>query len=162
MELPYIAAAFLKTLVDVFSKPVLRIGTLNGIPFADIVFEDNSRQTVDERIAKIDAARENLSEALAAIDELKAAATANKLDLEEALANLGKTHAEQAAARRELDLVRKVADSDVEAFQRIAGVPSRTQIAKERALGFAFGVIASLLASAIWWLGAKLWVYLGG
>lgn len=160
MELPYFAAAFLKTVVDVMSKPVLRIGTKGGVPFADVVFEDEPRQTVDERIAKIDAARANLADALVAIDELKAAANANKADLETALEQLGRTQAEHDAATRELELVRQVANSDVETFQRLAGVPSKSQIAKERALGFLFGVIASLLASGIWWAAAKLWPYL--
>ncbi|MEO8390547.1 hypothetical protein [Polaromonas sp.] len=160
MELPYIVAVFLKTLVDVVSKPVLRIGTMNGIPFADIIFDDEPRQTIDERIAKIDAARSNLADALVAIDELKAAASANKADLEVALEQLGRTQAEHNAARKELELVRQVANSDVETFQRLAGVPSKSQIAKERALGFVFGVIASVFASGIWWGVTKLWPYL--
>ena len=95
-----------------------------------------------------------------AIDEIKAAAGANKADLEAALEQLGRTQAEHNAARRELELVRQVANSDVETFQRLAGVPSKSQIAKERALGFVFGVIASLLASGIWWGAVKLWPYL--
>jgi hypothetical protein len=160
MELPYIVAAFLKTLTDVMSKPVLRIGTMNGVPFADIVFDDKPRQTIDERIAKIDAARNNLADALIAIDELKAAAGTNKADLEVALEQLGRTQAEHTAARKELELVRQVANSDVETFQRLAGVPSKLHIAKERALGFVFGVLASLLASGIWWAVTKLWPYL--
>lgn len=157
MELPRIVAVFLKTLVDVMSQPVLRIGTKNGIPFADIVFDSLPRQSIDDRIAKIDAARANLAEALDAIDELKIAAKDNKADLEAALEQLGQTHAAKFAAERELSVVRKIADSDVEVFRRLAGVPSTSQIAKERALGFIFGVIASLLASGIWWLIANVW-----
>jgi hypothetical protein len=157
MELPHIIAAFLKTVSDVLSQPVLRIGTRNGRPYADIVFESTPRQSIDERIAKIDAARANLAEALSAIDELKAAANANKADLEAALEQLGQTQEAHSAAVRELSVVRQIADSDVEVFRRLAGVPSPSQIAKERALGFLFGVVASLLASGLWWAIAKLW-----
>ena len=160
MELPYLAAAFIKTLSDVLSKPVMRIGTKNGLPYVDVVFEETPRQTIDERIAKIDAARSNLAEAISAIDELKAAANSNKADLESALERLGQTQAKHDDAKRELELVRQVASSDVETFQRLAGVPSKSQIAKERALGFVFGVLASLIASVVWWLLTKYWPYL--
>jgi hypothetical protein len=157
MELPQLVAAFLNTLSDVLSQPVLRIGTKNGRPYADIVFESAPRQSIDDRIAKIDAARSNLAEALSAIDELKSAANANKADLEAALEQLGQTQAAKTAAERELGAVRKIADADIEVFQRLAGVPTRSQVAKERALGFLFGVIASLLASGVWWSIAKFW-----
>lgn len=156
MELPRIVAAFLSTLTAAMSQPVLRIGTRNGRPYADIVFDSAPRQSIDERIAKIDAARANMAEALSAIDELKEAANTNKADLEAALEQLGQTRAAKSAAERELNVVRKIANSDVEVFRRLAGVPSRSQVAKERALGFVFGVIASLLASGLWWLIAKL------
>jgi hypothetical protein len=156
MKLPYPVAAILKHLVDFMSEPVMRIGTRNGVPFAEIVFKEEFRQTVDERITKIDSARANLAEALIAIDELKAAASANKADLEMVLQQLGKTNAEHSAAKQKLVLVRQVANSDVETFQRMAGVPSKSQIVKERVLGFVFGVIASLAASGLWWIGAKV------
>ena len=157
MELPSLLAAFIKTLSDVLTSPVLRIGTKNGRPYVDIVWTDQPSQSIDQRIEKIDAARANLADALAAIDELKLAASSNKTDLEDAISQLNQTQAAKLAAERDLSLVRKIADSDVEAFRKLAGVPSRSQVAKERALGFVFGVVASLLASGLWWLIARMW-----
>lgn len=55
--------------------------------------------------------------------------------------------------------LRKLAEVDVEAFRKVAGVPTQLQMAKERfrerAYGFLLGVLASVVASAIWWLLAK-------
>lgn len=157
MELPQFVAAFIKTLSDIISSPVLRIGTKNGRPYADIVWQDKPHQSIDQRIEKIDAARANLADAIAAIDELKAAANSNKADLNDALAQLNQAQAEKTAAERDLEVVKKIADSDIEVFRKLAGVPSSSHIAKERALGFLFGVIASLVASGLWWLIARAW-----
>lgn len=157
MELPSFVAVFLKTLVDVLSSPVLRIGTENGRAFADIVWKDQPSLSIDQRIEKIDTARANLADALAAIDELKQAASLNKADLEEAVSQLNQTHAARSEAERDLRGVRKIAESDVDVFRKLAGVPSRSQVAKERALGFLFGVIASLIASGLWWFIATMW-----
>lgn len=93
MELPSLVAAFLKTLSDILSSPVLRIGTKNGRPYADIVWEESPTQSIDQRIEKIDAARANLADALSAIDELKQAANSNKADLEEAISQLNQAQA---------------------------------------------------------------------
>ena len=130
MDLPSLVAAFIKTLSDFLSSPVLRIGTKNGRPYADIVWKDQPSQSIDQRIEKIDAARANLADALAAVDELKKAANSNKADLEEAISQLNQTQAAKTAAQHDLNTVRKIADSDVGVFRKLAGVPSTSQIAK--------------------------------
>lgn len=103
----------------------------------------------DERIAKIDAARENLEEALAALGRLKSEAEQNKLALAEALRRLDETKAGHAREAQQLEQIRAIAEADVSAFRRLAGINP----ARERLVGFLGGVVASLLAAGLWKLG---------
>ncbi len=107
------------------------------------------KASLDERIARIDAARSNLLEGLQAIDELKLAAQENKKELEEALIKLEALEKDKANAKEELEQIRHIASADVEAFQKMAGVPSANEVKKERVIGFVSGVLASLIASGI-------------
>ena len=122
--------------------------------------KDRPHQSVDERIAKIETARHNLTEALSAIDELKLAAEKNKTELAEALQTLSSTQEQKASAEKELQAVRQIAENDVGAFKKLAGVPSRREIARERLIGFLIGIAASVLASGLWWLLGKSWPWL--
>lgn len=96
-------------------------------------------------------ARRNLAEALEAIDELKSAAEANQAELAIALERLRDAQDQRAAAEKEVKAVQSIAQADVEVFRKLAGVPSKMEIAKERLIGFILGV----LASVIWWALAK-------
>ena len=111
--------------------------------------------SIDERIAQIDHAKVNLTAALSAIDELKTTAEKNKMELQDALERIQDVRQHKAAAEKELENVKQIAQADVEVFRKLAGVPSRRDIARERFIGFVLGVIASLLATFIWWLFTK-------
>lgn len=104
-------------------------------------------QARDERIAKIDEARTNLQDALSALDDLKLEAEKNKTELEEALKRLEETKAGHAAEARQLKHIRAIAEADITAFRRLAGVPVQ---GRERLIGFLGGVVASLIAALIW------------
>lgn len=112
---------------------------------------------IDERIAQIDVARDNLESALSAIDELKAAAERNKDELRGALERIEQARAAESAAERELENVKQIAQADVEVFKKLAGVPSRAQMARERFVGFLIGVIASLAAWGVLWILKRFW-----
>lgn len=161
MTEPSLLAAVLFKALDLWTKPVLRFGIEDGKPTVEFFPERTERVNVDQRIQKIDAARRNLCEALDAIDELKAAAEENKTELSIALELLNTVRTDQKSAERELTAVRDIAKSDIEVFQRLAGVPSQKQIAKERFVGFLLGVTASIVAAAIWQLGAWTWQQYG-
>lgn len=157
MELPTILASALYKGLELWTTPVLRFRIRPDRVLVEFMPKDSPRQNIDERIAKIEAARHNLTEALGAIDELKLAAEKNKAELAEALQRLTSTQAQKAHAEKELQTVREIAQSDVEVFKKLAGVPSQTEIAKERFVGFLLGITASVLASGIWWLLSKEW-----
>lgn len=117
--------------------------------------------TIDERIAKIDIARENLAESLRAIDELKVAAEDNKKELQEALAKFQLLEKQKANAEIELQEIKRIAQADVETFRKLAGVPTEPEVRKERIIGFVSGVLASLFAAGLIYVGNYAWGYIG-
>lgn len=157
MELSPLIARVLVKALDLWTTPVFSFGVRNGKPFVEFLPTDSPRGSIDERIAKIDAARHNLAEALEAIDELKATAEINKAEVASALERLDEAQNQKAAAEKELQAVRAIAQTDVEVFKKLAGVPSKTDIAKERLVGFLIGVTASIFASIIWWGLTRYW-----
>jgi len=137
--------------LEIWSTPIARVGRVDGKPSIEFFpkIEDSS---IDSRILKIDEARNNLTSALSAIDELKTSAERNRAELQAIRHELEQTAAHKASAEQELDAVKKMAAADVEVFRRVVGIPSRRDIGKERLIGFVIGVLASLLATFIWWL----------
>lgn len=118
--------------------------------------EEKEKKSIDERIGKIDEARSSLVEALDAIDELHSEAEQNKLELTKALKTLEQTEQNKGKLEDELTNIRQVMKTDITTFRTIAGIPSQSQIKKERYIGFVTGVIASMIATGIIWLGATL------
>ena len=113
--------------------------------FEKLILGDN----IDERISKIDDARRNLVEAIAAIDDLRHQADANKSDLTEALSKLRQMEAERSVVHTELQTLKQIAQADTESFRKIIGVQSRADVWRERIIGFISGVVASVLATGI-------------
>jgi len=103
----------------------------------------------DERIAKIDVARENLEDALVALSELKRDAHQNKVELREALRKLDEARMSHAAETTQLHQIRAIAEADITAFRRMAGINP----VRERFVGFLAGIAASLIAAGLWQLG---------
>ncbi len=133
-----------------WTMPVFRYGVENGKAYAELFPAFNAEKSIDERVRKIDEARKNLVSALSAIDELKEEAALNMRKAHELQERVATLSSEKAAVDTELNEVRKIMDSDVNAFQRVAGVPSQKQIAKERLVGFGLGILASLIATLGW------------
>lgn len=157
MEMPsFIANALVKAL-DIWTFPIFRFGIRNGRPYAELLLDDAPHEGIDARLEKIEVARKNLADALDAMDELRAAAESNKAELANALQRLSDAKEQRASAERELKEVQSIAQADVEVFRRLAGVPSKLEIAKERFIGFLIGLLASIVASGLWWVFAKLW-----
>ena len=143
--------------MELWTTPILRFHIRSDRASVELLPKRAGPQSIDERIEKIEAARLNLTEALTAIDELRQAAEDNKVDLAKALQALTDTEGKRADAAKQLEALREIAENDVGAFQRLAGVPSRGDIARERFIGFLFGIAASVIASGIWWAFTRLW-----
>jgi hypothetical protein len=74
--------------------------------------------TLDARIRKIDEARENLVEAIEAIDDLRNQADDNKRDLAEALESLSHMEMEKEALGKRIEILSILADTDTLLFVR--------------------------------------------
>jgi len=109
--------------------------------------------SIDERINKLDETRKNLLESLEVVDELKKDAHSSKQQLEEALAQLELARTEHTSKQQEIENLRQIARSDIASFRQMAGVPNMWL---ERLVGFVGGIVASLIASILWYFGAKL------
>ena len=133
-----------------WSTPVFRYGVENGRAYAKLFPGLDEEEGIDERIRKIDEARENLVFALSAIDELKNEADLNKKEAHDLKARIQELSLEKSAVDVELQEIKKITGSNIDAFKRVAGIPSRQQIAKERLVGFILGILASLLATLLW------------
>lgn len=152
MEMHGFVGRLLAMVYRIWTFPLLRFG-VRGDQFQLEFFPSRAAgPALDERIAQIDIARENLKAALSAVDELKATAEKNRQDINSALGRLKQVHHDKAAAEKELLNVKQIAEADIDVFRKLAGVPSRRGIARERFIGLIIGIVASFLASLIWWL----------
>lgn len=157
MELPSLIANALVKAVNLWTKPVFGFGIRDGRAYAELMPKVSLYETVDARLAKIELARKNLTDALEAIDELKSASEANQRELAIALERLHDAKEKKTSVEKELQAVQSIAQADIGVFRKLAGVPSKTEIAKERLVGFFLGVLASIVATVIWWSVIKHW-----
>lgn len=116
---------------------------------------DEDKGSIDERIKKIEAAKQNLLDGLSAIKELEKEAEKNKYELENALIKLSKIKTDKINLEAELNNIKQVISSDVSTFQKLAGVPTEKEKRKERIIGFFSGIIASIISAGIIWVVTK-------
>jgi multidrug efflux pump subunit AcrA (membrane-fusion protein) len=132
--------------IDFVGFGLSRIRISAGLAGARIAIEPKSKM-IDSRLAKIDLARGALEESLAAIEQLKIEAENNKIEHQKSQRELDEALSSKDDAERKLVAVRSLIAQDIEAFQVVAGVPN---VRRERLIGFASGVIASTIATALW------------
>lgn len=117
---------------------------------------DEDKGSIDERIKKIEAAKQNLLDGLSAIKELEKEAEKNKYELENALIKLSKIKTDKINLEAELNNIKQVISSDASTFQKLAGVPTEKEKRKERIIGFFSGIIASIISAGIIWVVTKV------
>jgi len=115
----------------------------------EISFDRGAELSIDERIRKIDRARENLVDGLAAIDELRQSAEKNKKEVQQALEQLAQLEKDKQDLQARLESTRQIIGSDVQVFREVAGIPSPAAIRRERVIGFISGVVALIVASGV-------------
>ena len=137
--------------VDVFAD-IIEIFNIRFIKLFGVEIDvTQKRPSIDERLAKIDSARSSLNDVLNAMDEIKKEAESNKKEvavMEERLAEIVQT---KQSAEKELAQLKAIITSDIETFRKVAGIPTSADIRRGRLLGFASGVVASILAATIVW-----------
>src|SRR5690606_33743463 len=105
---------------------------------------------LDDRLAKIDVARENLAEALRAMDEIRDQAKDNKHALEALNRELEGTSREKENAAKEIETLRSLAQLDTETDRRALGVPTTRRRMGGLRFSCSRGGIASLAAAWLW------------
>ncbi len=140
---------FLSGYIDIIEKILKGIRITKVRVLGVEISINNSTGSIDERIKKIEVAKQNLMEGLSAIKELETEAENNKKEVRKALLQIESLKANKDNLEEELQSIKKVISSDVTAFKKIAGIPSEKQKKKDRYLGFVSGVIASILASIV-------------
>ncbi|WDA41534.1 hypothetical protein [Erythrobacter sp. BLCC-B19] len=110
----------------------------------------NPGGTIDERLAKIEVAKQNLLEGLSALDELKLEADQNKKTLASALETIRELESKKTEAQEELNALRQVADLDTATLKKLFDVPTSGRIWRERFYGLLTGIVASLIAAYLW------------
>jgi chromosome segregation ATPase len=97
-------------------RPIIRVrSSRRGVH----VSLDDGPEQVDERIAKIEVARQSLTDALAAMDELKERAEDNKRDLEFLTLQIELAEADKANLSGELKTLKEMAALDSEAVRKV-------------------------------------------
>jgi hypothetical protein len=139
---------------EIFSRVVNKLSLV--VDKSGISIKKDNTSSIDERIAKIDEAKNSLLEGVRLIDELRETAENNKKDAELALLQINRLETDKASIQKELDSIRIIAKTDIETFRKMAGVPSATDIRRERIIGFVSGFISSLIASGVIWLVVTL------
>lgn len=122
-----------------------------GIPFLDFT-ETKAKKTYDDRVRRLDDAREALSESLQAIDELAADAEKARSEYAQVVEALKVATESKQDAERTLAHIRAITNNDVGAFQLLAGVPN---VRRERLIGFISGIVASTLVTVAFWFAQR-------
>ena len=141
----------------VLSEKIVRTAFTIILDEKDLIkFFPSSRTTIDERLSKFDDIKTYLLEAAAAVEDLKTQAEENKAAKERLLADLSILQENQRQVQEETRAISEATKADVEAFRKLAGIPSENEIKKNRIWGFIGGVVASLVAAVIWWAGGHI------
>jgi len=111
---------------DFIAAALKRIRVKVSAAGVEIGFDREEGLGIDERIRKIDKARENLVEGLAAIDELKQSAERSRTEARAALEQL-------AQLKLDKQSLEAIIATDVRVFREVAGIPSLPR-SKERGL----------------------------
>jgi prefoldin subunit 5 len=128
-------------------------------PFGNIDVELSTpftSESIDARLKKIETARQNLTEALTAMDELKETAERNRRDLEDLTGAIARAESDKADLNAQLEALKKLSDIDTEVVREAPRIPTEVDKWKERIWGFVVGgVIAGLVATGIWELAIR-------
>lgn len=148
--------SLLSLYIEIIDKLLRRLRFTVGVASISIAYEEEAQQSLDERIAKLDAAKKNLADGIGAIEQLKLEAERSKTEVAAAAIQVERLTQDKASLSSKLEAMQTVLSADVDAFRQIAGVPDAASIRRERIIGFVSGVAASLVAAAVVWGGSKL------
>ncbi len=104
----------------------------------------NSSRSLDERIRRIDTARDNLTEALVAIDELKASAQEQQKELEELKESTAKATGEKERVLRTLEDLKTLGTLEQNTIRAAFGIPKTWQVWLGYFISFLVGIATTV------------------
>lgn len=106
-----------------------------------------------ETLQKVEAAQEHLTDAIEAIDIIRDQVVSERSQLDVLLNEVEQKKTQYKEATSDLKTTKELLNHDQEKLRTALGVNS----SREKIIGFLSGIIASVLATAIWVFGSKLW-----
>lgn len=107
---------------------------------------------IGETLQKVELAQEHLTEAIAAIDVIREQVVSERGQLDSLLAEVEKKKQQYREATQDLETTQNLLEQDQDRLRTALGVNT----SKEKIVGFVSGVIASILATALWVFGTAL------
>jgi hypothetical protein len=113
----------------------------------DQLLSFDATRDLDERIRKIESARDNLRDALSAVDELQRSAQDNRAELAALQDALQRASAERDTLSAHNENLKRLADVDIRTIRRTLGIPTRQEVWRGHALSFVGGVLTTFILS---------------
>ena len=139
-------AKYMSKLLGKYFK-VIRIGPI------ELKLRPDAGESYERTFKKIEAAQNNLSQAVEAIDNLKIEYTNESKRLEKLLQDVKKKREEYQNTSQELNFLQRLTNGEREQLRRSLGINEK----RSKVIGFVAGVLASLIASGLWLGVPKLW-----
>lgn len=111
---------------------------------------------IGDTLHKVEKAQEHLTDAVEAIGIIKNQAIKEKDQLDNLLAEVQQKRQQYEDVKEDLNLTKDLLNKNKDKLKAALGINST----RDRLMGFISGVIASVLATAIWVFGSKIWFYL--
>lgn len=148
-------------MVEMFEDPIrvlaqLIVRVLTGSvtasvgPFGVKITGPFVSQSIDERLQKIELARQSLSDALEAVESLRKSAEENKRDLSDITGAIEKAQLQKRGVSEELEALKGIAAMESVAVRKALKLPNAVDLWRERIIAFLFGIGASVLATVVW------------
>ena len=152
--------AVFETLEASISGPVLPLaGFIREVVSAALGIDETAPvRPIDQRLAKLDAAKSALQESLEAIQELQLEASNARIEHAAASSRLETILETKGDEERKLNELRAFYARDMSTLRELTGAPNQ---GLERVLAFFLGVGASLIASVLWAFGPVWWRWVG-
>ena len=108
-----------------------------------------------DTLQKVAVAQEHLVEALEAMDIIREQAVTERSKLDSLLTEVEQKRKLYRKTTVDLETTQDLLDKDQEKLRSALGINT----SREKFIGFVSGVIASITATAIWYLGSMLWTW---
>jgi chromosome segregation ATPase len=109
-----------------------------------------------DTLKKVEVAQEHLTDAIESIDVIREQVVAEKGQLDTLLAEVASKRLEYKETSSDLKATQNLLNQDQRKLRTALGVNS----SREKIVGFVSGIVASIIATAIWVSGSTIWPFI--